>query len=174
MVWLLENFGGAAEPTVAWQMDTYGHSAAQAALSAQSGLKGMFISRMHYQEYERRKEAKELEFTWHVEEEQIFTGVLFEGYTAPSGFCFDTSCDDPPMVADPESSEYNLPERLASILEHLEEQSSHYTSGHIMLTMGGDFAFQNAEQYFANLDLLMELVNTNSSGFEMVYSTPSR
>ncbi|XP_063690730.1 lysosomal alpha-mannosidase-like [Bolinopsis microptera] len=178
MVWLTENFGGAAEPTVAWQIDTYGHSAAQAALSAQSGLKGLFFSRMHYQEYEKRKQDKELEFNWHstAGEDTIFSSVLYQGYNAPTGFCFDSTCTDPPIVADPESPEYNLPERLTKFLEFLKEQAAHYRSGNIMLTMGGDFSYQNAHQYFANLDTLMKYVNLNSTeyGFEMVYSTPSR
>ena len=178
MVWLTENFGGAAQPTVAWQIDTYGHSAAQAALSAQSGLKGIFFSRLHYEEYEKRKKDKELEFTWHstAGQDTIFSSVLYEGYGAPTGFCFDSSCTDPPIVADTESPEYNLPERLATFLEFLKEQADHYRSGNIMLTMGGDFAYQNAQQYFTNLDLLMKYVNQNSTeyGFEMVYSTPSR
>ena len=178
MVWLTENFAGAAEPTVAWQIDTYGHSAAQAALSAQSGLKGIFFSRLHFEEYEQRKKDRELEFTWHstAGQDKIFSSVLYEGYGAPAGFCFDSSCTDPPIVADPESPEYNLPERISAFLEFLQEQAAHYRSGNIMLTMGGDFSFQNAHQYFTNLDLLMKYVNQNSTeyGFEMVYSTPSR
>ena len=45
-----------------------------------------------------------------------------------------------------------------------------------MLTMGGDFCYQNARKYFKNLDILMEYVNANSTknGFKMIYSTPTR
>ena len=58
LVWLTETFGGIAEPTIAWQIDPFGHSSAQAALSAQMGLKGMFFARTHYQDYDKRKASK--------------------------------------------------------------------------------------------------------------------
>ena len=175
LVWLAETFGGIAEPSVAWQIDTFGHSTAQAALSSQVGLKGMFFSRMHYQDYEKRKLEKDLEFNWRAEGENVFTGVLYKHYEAPDGFCFDTSCVDPPMVTDENSPEYNIYERVEEIVRYLSEQASNYRSENIMITMGGDFAYQNAKKYFKNLDLLMKYVNTNSTnnGFKMVYSTPS-
>ena len=55
-------------------------------------------------------------------------------------------------------------------------QASHYRSGNIMLTMGGDFCYQNALKYFKNLDILMKYVNLNTTnnGYKMIYSTPSR
>ena len=45
-----------------------------------------------------------------------------------------------------------------------------------MLTMGGDFCYQNAQKYFKNLDILMEYINANTTanGFKMIYSTPSQ
>ena len=45
-----------------------------------------------------------------------------------------------------------------------------------MLTMGGDFCYQNAHKYFKNLDILMEYINANTTnnGFKMIYSTPSQ
>ena len=45
-----------------------------------------------------------------------------------------------------------------------------------MLTMGGDFCYQNAQKYFKNLDILMDYVNANTTnnGFKMIYSTPSQ
>lgn len=43
-----------------------------------------------------------------------------------------------------------------------------------MLTMGGDFCYQNARKYFKNLDILMDYINSNTTnGFKMIYSTPS-
>ena len=176
-MWLTETFGGDAEPRVAWQVDPFGHSKAQVALSYQIGLKGMFFARVHYQDYERRKRDKELEFMWQAEGDSVFTGILYgASYLEPTGFCFDTRCTDSPMVTNPNSPEYNVPERVTQFVEYLNDHSAHYRSGHIMITMGRDFAYQNAHKYFKNLDILMNSVNANSTGhgFKMVYSTPSR
>lgn len=37
-----------------------------------------------------------------------------------------------------------------------DEQAQYYTSNNIILTMGDDFAYQNAEMYFKNLDKLIK------------------
>ena len=37
----------------------------------------MFFARLHYTEYERRKRAGELEYTWKAENEELFTSVLY-------------------------------------------------------------------------------------------------
>ena len=31
------------------------------------------------------------------EKSQIFTGVLYNGYNPPPGFCYDEFCEDPPI-----------------------------------------------------------------------------
>ena len=38
-------------------------------------------------------------------------------------------------------------------------QASHYATDNIMMTMGGDFNYQNANTWFKNLDKLMHYVN---------------
>ncbi|XP_063677322.1 lysosomal alpha-mannosidase-like isoform X2 [Bolinopsis microptera] len=180
LMWLQREVGGPdydVTPTIAWQIDPFGHSSAHAALSAQMGMKGLFFARMHYQDYDKRKRNKDLEFNWKVENGNLFTGVLYrQHYNAPPGFDFDRRRADPPMVRNPQSPEYNIPERVEDFVSYLEEQSSHYRSGNIMLTMGGDFCYQNAHKYFKNLDILMDYVNANTTnnGFKMIYSTPSQ
>ena len=47
-----------ARPRIAWQIDPFGHSSAQASLSAQMGLEGLFFARMHYQDYDKRKKEQ--------------------------------------------------------------------------------------------------------------------
>lgn len=47
---LLDEFGEAGVPKVAWQLDPFGHSATQAALlSAEAGMDGLFFGRIDYQ-----------------------------------------------------------------------------------------------------------------------------
>lgn len=53
-------------------------------------------------------------------------------------------------------------------------QASAYNTNNIILTMGEDFNFQNAEMWFMNLDKLIKYINAkNDSSFNIFYSTPS-
>lgn len=38
----------------------------------------------------------------------ICTGILPNGYNPPEGFCWDQSCDDPPIRDDPDLEDYNV------------------------------------------------------------------
>jgi len=43
---------------------------------------------------------------------QIFTGVNYNGYGPPGGFCFDDYCSDPPIQDDPRLFDNNVKERV--------------------------------------------------------------
>lgn len=45
----------------------------------------------------------------------IFTGVLYNTYSPPPGFCFDVLCDDEPIVDDPQSPIYNVDQRVSAL-----------------------------------------------------------
>lgn len=38
---------------------------------------------------------------------------------------------------------------------HLDDQVKYFRTNHIILTMGGDFTYQNANVYYKNLDKLI-------------------
>jgi alpha-mannosidase len=60
---LLRNFGVA--PRVTWQIDPFGHSNTQAwLLGAEAGFEGLFFGRMDYQDFNVRKQSKNLEWIW--------------------------------------------------------------------------------------------------------------
>ena len=96
---ILKEFGNCARPRSAWQIDPFGHSREQASLFAQFGFDGLFHGRIDYQDFEYRGNTKTREFVWqasrNLDEEtaKIFTGILHNGYSAPPGFCFDTTCN---------------------------------------------------------------------------------
>lgn len=162
------NFGSKAQPRVAWHIDTFGHSAEQASLFAQMSFEGFFFSRIHHADMEKRTEEQKMELMWQGSKSlgkssEIFTGVLYHHYSPLEGFCFDILCNDAPIQDDPQLFDKNVKERVELFINETCEQALHYKSGHIMLTMGDDFNYQNAEMWFKNLDKLIEYVNKVSS-----------
>lgn len=90
---------------------------------------------------------------------QIFTGVLYNGYGPPSGFCYDDYCADPPIQDDPRLYDMNVKERVNTFVDETCEQAQHYKTNHIILTMGSDFQYGNALKWYKNLDKLIRYVN---------------
>ena len=106
---------------------------------------------------------------------QIFTHSLYQHYSAPRGFDFDTMNDDEPVVADKSLQTYNLDARVAELRDWLDHQNSHYTSkGHLFVVFGDDFRYANARQYFDSLDNLIAGFNAKYNDMQLEYSTPSR
>ena len=158
------NFGSSARPRVAWHIDPFGHSAEQASLFAQMSFEGFFFARIDYADMKKRIDEQRMEMKWRGSQSlgaatEIFTGVLYNGYGPPSSFCFDILCGDPPMQDDPRLFDFNVKQRVELFINRSCEQALHYKSGHIMLTMGEDFNYQNAHTWFKNLDKLIAFVN---------------
>ena len=60
---------------------------------------------------------------------------------------------------DPRLEDYNVPQRVQDFLDAANDQAKHFSTNHIMMTMGSDFQFENANQNFLNLDKLIKYVN---------------
>ena len=56
--------------------------------------------------------------TWIIIDEggSIFTGALYNHYSAPPGFCFDVTCNDAPIIDNDKSPEYNVPDKVTRSL----------------------------------------------------------
>ena len=66
------------------------------------GYDGLFFSRNDYDDRKQRLTSNTMEMVWRSSvslgpSSDLFTGVLFYGYGAPPGFCFDVKCTDPPI-----------------------------------------------------------------------------
>ena len=126
-------------------------------------VSNLFISFFFYKKDKRLKEQR-MEMMWrgsknYGKDSQIFTGVNYNGYGPPGGFCFDDFCSDPPIQDDPNLYDNNVKERVDLFVKETCEQANSYKTNHIMLTMGSDFQFQNALKWFKNLDKLIKHVN---------------
>lgn len=117
---LNDTFGECGRPKVGWQIDPFGHSREQASLFAQMGYDGLFIGRLDYQDKLNRLQQKTPEMVWKgsssLVNTDLFTGVLFNNYGPPNGYCFDILCDDEPIIDDRFSPDYNVDSRVSQLL----------------------------------------------------------
>ncbi|XP_065910012.1 lysosomal alpha-mannosidase-like [Dysidea avara] len=173
-----DTFGPEHRPRIGWHIDPFGHSAEQASLFGMMGFDGFFFGRIDYDDKKLRLKDKQMEMVWRGSESlgqqtEIFTGVLYNGYGPPGGFCFDQFCADQPIMDDKDLFDYNVDERVQSFLKACKDQASHYRTNNIMLTMGSDFQYENAHLWYKNLDKLIHYVSLTNE-VNIFYSTPSR
>lgn len=174
-------FGSVSRPTIAWQIDPFGHSREQASLFAQMGFEGLFFGRLDHDDKTTRWNSKTLEMVWEAsanlgKDAWLFTGVLPNGYGPPSGFCFDILCNDEPIMDNPRLHDYNVDDRVEQFIKAANDQAKGYAADHIIMTMGEDFNYQSADMWYKNIDKLIRYVNArqqNGSKVNVFYSTPS-
>ena len=108
---------------------------------------------------------------------QIFAHTLYNHYSAPDGFDFDTLNDNySAFIDDPSLDTYNAPEMAEKLHDWITHQALHYRANNLFVPMGDDFRFQNAHQYFRSSDKLINYFNENvglENNIELIYSTPS-
>uniref|UniRef100_A0A8C6KDZ4 Alpha-mannosidase n=1 Tax=Nothobranchius furzeri TaxID=105023 RepID=A0A8C6KDZ4_NOTFU len=179
---LNETFGVCGRPRVAWHIDPFGHAREHASMFAQMGFDGFFFGRVDYQDRARRMKDKEQELLWRASSSltppmaDLFTGILPNGYNPPDGFCWDQLCDDAPIRDDPDLEDYNVDDVVTRFLKAANTQALAYKTNHIIMTMGSDFQYENANLWYKNLDKLILYVNANQSSgskVNLLYSTPS-
>ena len=66
------------------------------------GFDGFFFGRIDYDDKRLRLNHTAMEMVWRGSASlqtasDIFTGVTYNGYGPPSGFCFDPKCHSPPI-----------------------------------------------------------------------------
>ncbi|XP_031630105.1 lysosomal alpha-mannosidase-like [Contarinia nasturtii] len=178
---LNDTFGECGRPKIGWQIDPFGHSRELASLLAQMAYDGLFLGRLDYQDIKNRSATRNMEMVWHASDNlgskaDLFTGVLYNIYAPPPGFCFDILCEDDPIVDDKNSPEYNVDEKVRDFLAYVDKQSRGYQSNNVLITMGEDFHYQHAPSWFQNLDkLILHINERQASGLKVnaFYSTPS-
>lgn len=178
--YLLQEFG--AVPSVTWQIDPFGHTATQQSeQTALSGYDSIYFARIDYQDKAKRSKDRSLELMWRSSPSlgasaQSFTGVLYYHYCPPPGLNFDISNEGAtPINTNPrlEGIQPSTQAVLDTFLQGAAEQAAAYQGGHIAFTMGCDFQYEQAGEWYSNLDALIYLLNTNGS-VNVFYSTPEQ
>ena len=97
--WLYRTLG--VRPTVGWQLDPFGHSAASTALLGRMGLRAVVINRIHHKLKQRWRSARHLEFEWEAAPSlhwvHVLTHVLHTHYATPRGVDFENGTGVPYM-----------------------------------------------------------------------------
>ena len=167
-----EKFGSEARPRIAWHIDPFGHSNEQASIFAQMSFDGFFFGRIDYADKELRLKQQRMELVWRGsrnlgKDSDIFTGVLYNGYNPPPGFCYDQFCVDNPVQDDPRLFDMNVKESVDKFVQVTCKQASQYKTKNIILTMGSDFMYENANLWYKNLDKLIRYVHEVSACLSM-------
>eukprot|EP00092_Neocalanus_flemingeri_P035232 GFUD01038336.1.p1 GENE.GFUD01038336.1~~GFUD01038336.1.p1 ORF type:complete len:974 (+),score=218.88 GFUD01038336.1:74-2995(+) len=175
-----DHFGKCGRPRVSWQIDPFGHSREQANIFAKMGFDGLFFGRLDYADKEKRMRDNTMEMIWKGDPDEkssqsdLFTGALFHAYSPPPGFCFDSLCQDV-LMDDPRMEDFNMDEKVAEFVKYTLFQASSYATDNLIMTMGEDFNYMNANMWFKNMDKLKNFLNTNQDKHKInvMYSTPS-
>ena len=97
-------------------------------------------------------------------------------YGPPRGICWDINCwldTAHPIQDDPLLEDYNVPERVETAVQRAQEIASTHLGDDIMFTLGNDFEYRAANEWFKNLDKLIRYVNADGR-MRMFYSTPTQ
>ena len=106
------------KPWIGWHINPFGHSRVTARFFADMGFDAWFFARLDYQDKDKRLQDIEMEFLWRPmynhfgKSKQVFTHALYQHYSAPSGFSFDTYSGDDGIVDNPNLSSYNLDDKV--------------------------------------------------------------
>lgn len=65
------------------------------------------------------KQFSRISFFICTDDTDLFTGVLYNNYGPPNGFCFDILCDDEPIIDDKHSPDYNVDRRVSDSSLHM-------------------------------------------------------
>uniref|UniRef100_A0AC35FAW4 Alpha-mannosidase n=1 Tax=Panagrolaimus sp. PS1159 TaxID=55785 RepID=A0AC35FAW4_9BILA len=177
---LNESYGECGRPKIAWQIDPFGHSREHANIAVGIGYEALFFARMHYLEHDARVKNKSLEFVWSTSddfnENQILTGQFYSGdYGPPPGYCFDIMCADDPIVDAPQLQGYNIDAKVDELIKYIKKQVEAQKHRNVMLMMGSDFHYTDANMIYTNIDKLIKAANSRSNQTKITfrYSTPS-
>ena len=123
--WLKDEFG--VTPTVGWNIDSFGHTQANAALFHDLGFEALFFARLGLDDVRQRydPENHSSHFLWRPmskhfgAQKEILGGLFGEGatYLFPKNFNIDERTnDDTPIQPDATLTNYNVKEKASQLI----------------------------------------------------------
>jgi lysosomal alpha-mannosidase len=161
------------KPKIAWFIDPFGHSSANAYILSKMGFDKIAFVRIDQKEKDIRKAQKNLEFYWFPFDQvdntaKIFTHITYDHYCPPhslSGFIDDKLV---PL------SDSRIKEISGKLYTDVKQWNSGYKHNHLMLMYGCDFTFNKADNNYVNIEKIMQYINANYDDMAVEYSTPSK
>lgn len=194
---IVKEFGADALPRVQWQVDPFGHTSGQVMLFSQdSGVDGLFFSRIDYQDFSARQQQQSREFLWAPSpslggKASVFASMMLHGsYCPPIDFNFDIILSEPNVVGvkhcalredetagsclDSDNTATSWTEKIGGMAN---ADWSVSRGDDILWTMGCDFTHMQAETWFVNMQRIIGLAANDTSGIlwntSFVMGTPS-
>ena len=178
---LNDTFGPSALPTVSWQIDPYGHSAAYADLVQAMGFDAFVGQKISNQVHDLRAANKSLEFEWIPSGytpglvRPMIGHILYDN-TDGYSFTFKKGVFD-----DPTKASFNIHKVARRVVDSVVTRLQRYRhDSDVLFLYGSDFAFQDAPKPFVEMEKVMRWINNrpdeyavNGRPIELVYSTPS-
>ncbi|ESO94820.1 hypothetical protein LOTGIDRAFT_232262 [Lottia gigantea] len=168
-----KHFGKCGQSRYGWHVDQFGHSREHSSIFAQMGFDGLFVGRIDFQDYNDRHQNKKMEFLWKSsanlgDKASLFTHVSYDGYYAPRELQFEGRR--------PDNVKSSTARYVQDMIRIAKERARVFKTQHLMFPMGADFAYRQANEWFSNMDALIENTNlhqADGSNVNLLYSTPS-
>lgn len=128
-------------PKTTWQIDPFGHSGFQGSMlsSPISGVNGVYVARMDYQDIQQRKTNKSTEMFWtpspSLQNQGGVLGFLPYWYYAPGGFNFGGDDGTQPVMDDPDLADYNVPDVVSRFNALIADQLTFTAGDDVMIMM---------------------------------------
>ncbi|CAF0757101.1 unnamed protein product [Adineta ricciae] len=175
-----------SQPAVAWQLDLFGHGREINSLFAHMGYDAILFGRLDYQEKEQRTNERTLQMVWKVNENApenerwLFTGILPNLYHPPETLALKSDVAGSLLrPSDTDTMQESASIYSKRLLEELKKQHERYQSKNIVVVYGGDFEYEDATQYFQNVDAMISTINSiqnktdSKYKFNVHYSSPT-
>ena len=162
-------------PRIAWFIDPFGHSAANAAILSHMGFEKIVFVRIDYKEKQIRQKNKTLEFQWKPFSQvaayantEIFSHITYAHYCPPGsmdGFINDNVV---------QLSDKDWQDRADRFYNEIHEWNSGFITNNVMLMYGCDFTHRVKFNNFLNVEKLMQVMAERHPDMKLIYSTPSK
>ena len=149
--WLWEEFG--VTPTIGWQLDPFGHSAANAHIFAELGFDAFVFTRINEDEQKNRKLERDEQFVWRPEfqfsktsalkdsQRDIFAHLTSDGYGLPDIIPINWYKNEWAGPIKPAKPYDGMSKKL---IDFAKRQASTRRTNNVLMTWGQDFANYDA------------------------------
>ena len=158
-------------PKIGWFIDPFGHSSATSHILSQMNFEKIVLTRIDYLEKQYRIDNHNLEFIYDPFGlgQNIFTHISYHHYN-PRKILRHYPGDKKIELNDEE-----LKDVCEKYYQEMLEERVGYRTNNILLYCGEDFAFNEADINYENIEMIMNYVNNNMKGkMKMIYSTPTQ